>query len=48
MEDPILHQKRKFINVSFVAAMLEGFKQSTLNCDGKKKILREYIFAIEN
>lgn len=42
MEDPILRWKRKFINVSFVAAMLEGFKQSTLNYD-EKNVLGERI-----
>jgi hypothetical protein len=30
MEDRILHGKRKFINVSFVAPMSEGLQQATL------------------
>lgn len=38
MEDPILRRKRKFINVSSVAAMLEGLKQSTLNYDEKNML----------
>lgn len=38
MEDPILHGRRKPPNVSIVAAMAEGFQQSTLNCEKKGKM----------
>lgn len=38
MENPILHGRRKFTNVSIVAEMSEGFQQSTPKCEKKGKL----------